>query len=1788
MGDWDDLFRVATKPSVMGQRRKTPQPFDPFMPEFPEPAPEPAPLPGLEYVEPEAPPPVLPAPEVDDGGFLSDLGYVLDTPGALLRGVLAGTPGSRASGQRVLKNWGLIDGDENELLSGAGAAGLAADLVLDPLNLLPGFMGLKAATGTGKAAKLATQHLDDAARIGKAFQSEERIRKANALRVAEEALETGAAAVPEFIPKTMPTHPLYGDLLKDGAQIGDRAVLENLAKGVGPEAAAAQEVLKNAAQRGLGDDALRYLPDAGDRVRAGQESLLSVGGEFDPFGLFGLGGKYNPLNYTGVTKPWFETPIVPLVEGAEAAQKLQNVARGARALPGIKQGLDLFNKAPAVPGGEEIQAAKRVAQTQAGAENADALEEAQAFNNALADVKPGVVPEAGTPFPSKVGGNPIEIDGEMVDPITGEILQAPFPQELGRNPVLDIPAGDGIADDIFNPEITNPWQTVQAPDNILAPPREAPIPGTKTTALEDVGVPVLDDFTQVDKGRMVSFRPKDSIEGAGGTRNARRGIVANMDYQAGMATVDSNGDLFTIPIEKVKRLDSKAYGDYAAAKADYEHAKAYEGLTPEQAKLQKAHAADARELFRRTANVPDQIAMQGDQEINKAVKGQRQEYIDALGIKQIGDAADARALPKVLEDALAMGLEPQGLKGIDFVSAESGAVGVGDKLKIANDVFEVKEITPQGTAKLKDGIPIEVPMDRIPHDKGTEIIQAKQPENLDPFLPPGEVPALPPRTLDTMSEAIALSSPNGKMSKAAKARAEKRLGEALFDPGGMPAPQVAQPSEIERLRRQAKELNELAERGMSPRKFKKEAARLEAEAAAIEAGAGKIGKLNKAADVLADAEMKLGVDPVDMPRGIDEGAARMPQPPRIEAPAPKVDPFDVTPRQAALNDVTPPPAAVDMPLVPRIDKAEYEARNVTRMPLVPETADLSKLADKGNGPEELLLQARQAKIDKLTEKIQSTPAAKVKGADLDQRRQLMEVQAAAKERITLQKYLDDAGVKTDAAASRAIKELDADTARRITNYLEHGGTEAPEIVKAAKAVQDSYDAMHAERVAAGLESKTLASERIDYTTHVSTKEGEKFFNRMARSEPKQLDLFKALEEKRRGLGVKANPVALKPRVQQQAKNVGKRPEELVRNLPKGMRDAAARRLMKLDENARAWLAETNTIEEYLKFSDKISTLNPSMLQRLDAYRDLGVGELNEVFSKFGAKGPVFNENPAAQLFTAKARHVRTMAAKNFFDNVGERLGKEVPANLEPRDIPGLPELEQYTNGQTGIKEMNDIRVRQGLPPIGFDDPNVAKAVADTYKKMANPEQVTGALKWYDDVTGVYKSWMLKGFPAYHVRNHISNMLQSWLGDVPLQGAHREAAAKVVAGKEVSVKIGSRALNGEEIRRLLRDNGVTKGGAFDSMGKDHLDETVTNDVFNPGSWKFWERDNKILKGAERISTGIAGAPSQLANGGAGNLTRMNGQVIEDTDRAAHFIHKMQQGWTPAAAAEDVNKFLFDYSRDAKNELEQKVLSRVVFFYNYTRNIVPLMLEQVLTNTKKVKQLTQIGQQPGKPEHLPSYARDGLAVRTGTDKDGNATVAYDLNTPIEAGFSLFGGFNESIGRGGEKMLSNLNPFLKVPLEISTGRNFFFGEDIEEGKKAPHYVDKLPQGVQDLLGVNQVPTATGTRTEMNPFLLYAGQNTPFSVLSNTVSRMADSRKSGAERGLNLFTGSHIVSVDEQKELERAQKDAIKKRLKELEREGKVYSPEIFTKNKAAGQDAEVDLLMKALQKKKEPAKK
>ncbi len=94
---------------------------------------------------------------------------------------------------------------------------------------------------------------------------------------------------------------------------------------------------------------------------------------------------------------------------------------------------------------------------------------------------------------------------------------------------------------------------------------------------------------------------------------------------------------------------------------------------------------------------------------------------------------------------------------------------------------------------------------------------------------------LPTRTGSTMGEAIAMSSPSGRMSKRSKKAATERLSKSLFGEGGLKSPshpdnlKISEEKQKEKDLKFAKQLRELAAKGMGPRKHIKEAEKLEAK-----------------------------------------------------------------------------------------------------------------------------------------------------------------------------------------------------------------------------------------------------------------------------------------------------------------------------------------------------------------------------------------------------------------------------------------------------------------------------------------------------------------------------------------------------------------------------------------------------------------------------------------------------------------------------------------------------------------------------------------------------------------------------------------------------------------------------------------------------------------------------------------------------------------------------------------------------------------------------------------------
>lgn len=219
--------------------------------------------------------------------------------------------------------------------------------------------------------------------------------------------------------------------------------------------------------------------------------------------------------------------------------------------------------------------------------------------------------------------------------------------------------------------------------------------------------PTIEQFEKVRRGHRVVFSPRDAIGGARGLRKQIIGVVANLDPKAGIAQV---GD-WIVPVKKLQRAGGGAFREFAKVRRKTERERIYGALSPAEKKKLQTCAQDARAAFLSTTPYSGPA--------NKAfyteMKGARERLMRERGITDTSDRGQCKALPLFIERALHRGKVPE-LRGVKFVSADTGMVAVGDSIKLAGHKFKITGYTTDGQIRLEDGHKIIVPSEFVPKD----------------------------------------------------------------------------------------------------------------------------------------------------------------------------------------------------------------------------------------------------------------------------------------------------------------------------------------------------------------------------------------------------------------------------------------------------------------------------------------------------------------------------------------------------------------------------------------------------------------------------------------------------------------------------------------------------------------------------------------------------------------------------------------------------------------------------------------------------------------------------------------------------------------------------------------------------------------------------------------------------------------------------------------------------------------------------------------------------------------
>jgi len=552
------------------------------------------------------------------------------------------------------------------------------------------------------------------------------------------------------------------------------------------------------------------------------------------------------------------------------------------------------------------------------------------------------------------------------------------------------------------------------------------------------------------------------------------------------------------------------------------------------------------------------------------------------------------------------------------------------------------------------------------------------------------------------------------------------------------------------------------------------------------------------------------------------------------------------------------------------------------------------------------------------------------------------------------------------------------------------------------------------------------------------------------------------------------------------------------------------------------------------------------------------GAIENINADFGKE--FFDPNivrTAAQRLVASAR---ATTAHDFFREVASKFGtvaKEAPSNYV----------------ETSIKELKGFKFH----------PAIAKQLDGFRGAMITDEATNVLLRAFDKAQNVWKASVTSIFPAFHGRNAISNVFLNYL-DIGLNALNparhaiasdllhknhqyekltrlaygvgkeatkaKEELAKLLSSKVLTDRFGNSYTFGE-LRNLIKNNRVAFGNDF--LGMMDIKDTVAEKL-GATALKPTEKAVKYAKQAIPLSSEFVGY----------RAGRAVGNIIEQQARLVNFISNLRKTGDPLLAAQRTKQFLFDYQN--LSPFEKAFLKRLIPFYTFTRKNLATQVSALLTAPGRigteVKVLTTIGDVLGGQKlseedkaKLPDWIKQGIGFLA--EKKGETiTIFGSLQTPFEQPFSAL---------QPNQLLGSISPFIKVPLEQTSGYSFFYGKPLSEVDNAAGFKN-APQAIKDFIGFREI---TGKRKDGTPFTWYVALNPermnlltnlpPTSRVISALKQVSNQDVATGYRLLQQLVGIKPYTFDLEKE-ERKREIETKKKLEDLlNRAGVIYKFEI-----------------------------
>lgn len=329
----------------------------------------------------------------------------------------------------------------------------------------------------------------------------------------------------------------------------------------------------------------------------------------------------------------------------------------------------------------------------------------------------------------------------------------------------------------------------------------------------------------------------------------------------------------------------------------------------------------------------------------------------------------------------------------------------------------------------------------------------------------------------------------------------------------------------------------------------------------------------------------------------------------------------------------------------------------------------------------------------------------------------------------------------------------------------------------------------------------------------------------------------------------------------------------------------------------------------------------------------------------------------------------------------------------------------------GIPQLEGVKLPRGI----------AEEITDFWSHFVQPREVNRLLRAYDLTTNVFKRAVTSIWPAFHFRNHYSNVGLTFtdLGLTALNLKMHGDAVRVLAGMRGSfqTKLG-REVSYDRLRYEAAQRGVLMDPA------DILE--TTGDVVPIATTKT-QKLFELLKSPLKA---------------AGHVTAF----VDNTSRMALFTNYVRRGASFEESAARMKKFLFDYTNVSKAERE--VFARTIPFYRWIRKNLTLQVERLARNPRQaVIQGALFRKAAADPSAIPTFLRGEAVIQLDTDDDGTITTVRGIDLPI-SDLNTF--FNQGLHATLYDAASRIAPLPKLIMELAMDKQFFTQQPISQSSR------------------------------------------------------------------------------------------------------------------------------------------